>query len=134
MVLAMLAASLDQQGKSAAAIAVRSEIKQRMAAAERDYKAKTGKEHPLNKSSLNLMWVRMPNKPAFERLAVFVLDREKNLARRKQVALGPLLGGALVGEVHTPRDDAHAERPPDRRQQRAEVADAHDAECLAPEL
>ena len=32
-VLAMLAASLDQQGKSAAAIAVRSEIRQRMAAA-----------------------------------------------------------------------------------------------------
>lgn len=34
-----------------------------------EYQAKQGKPHPLNDRSLNLMWVRMPNKPAFERLA-----------------------------------------------------------------
>jgi multidrug efflux pump subunit AcrA (membrane-fusion protein) len=31
-----------------------------------------------------------------EQATVFVLDRAKNLARRKQVALGPLLGDQVV--------------------------------------
>ena len=34
-----------------------------------DYKARTGKDHPQADRSLNLIWVRMPSKAAYEQLA-----------------------------------------------------------------
>jgi putative ABC transport system permease protein len=37
-----------------------------------DYRARKGKAHPLADRCLNLVWVRMPNKPAFEALAEVV--------------------------------------------------------------
>ncbi len=45
-----------------------------------EYEARKGKAHPLNDRSLNLVWVRMPNKPAFERLAEQV-NGAKNFER-----------------------------------------------------
>ncbi len=47
-----------------------------------DYKATKGKgqEHPMAQRSLNLVWVRMPNKPAYERLAGQV-NEAKNFER-----------------------------------------------------
>lgn len=37
-----------------------------------DYKARTGKVHPVADRCVNLVWVRMPSKPAFEQLAAIV--------------------------------------------------------------
>jgi putative ABC transport system permease protein len=45
-----------------------------------EYKVKKGKDHPIAERSLNLVWVRMPNKPAFERLAEQV-NQSKNFQR-----------------------------------------------------
>jgi putative ABC transport system permease protein len=45
-----------------------------------EYEVKKGKKHPVADRSLNLVWVRMPNKPAFERLAGEV-NNSKNFER-----------------------------------------------------
>jgi putative ABC transport system permease protein len=45
-----------------------------------EHKVKTGQEHPNAQRSLNLVWVRMPNKPAFERLAAEV-NSSKNFEK-----------------------------------------------------
>lgn len=45
-----------------------------------EYKQKKGKDHPVAERCLNLVWVRMPNKPAFERLANEV-NNSKNFQR-----------------------------------------------------
>ena len=45
-----------------------------------EYEVKKGKKHPVYDRSLNLVWVRMPNKPAFERLAEQV-NGSKNFER-----------------------------------------------------
>lgn len=37
-----------------------------------EYRAKTGKDHPVADRCVNLVWVRMPSKEAFERLAAIV--------------------------------------------------------------
>lgn len=65
-----------------------------------EYKAKKGQEHPVYKSSLNLMWVRMPNKPAFERLAGQVNESKEF---QKPVKLETF--SALVGAVLEPLKD-----------------------------
>lgn len=39
-----------------------------------EYRAKNGKDHPLAEASINLIWVRMPSKPAFETLSSMVND------------------------------------------------------------
>jgi putative ABC transport system permease protein len=39
-----------------------------------DYKVRTGKDHPVADRSLNLIWVRMPNKEAYQHLASIVND------------------------------------------------------------
>lgn len=65
-----------------------------------EYKAKKGQEHPLYKSSLNLMWVRMPNKPAFERLAGQV-----NASPRFEKPVKLETFSALVGAVLEPLKD-----------------------------
>lgn len=65
-----------------------------------EYQAKQGKQHPLYDRSLNLMWVRMPNKAAFERLAGQV---SSSTEFQKPVKLETF--SALVGAVLEPLKD-----------------------------
>ncbi|QEL13618.1 ABC transporter permease [Limnoglobus roseus] len=39
-----------------------------------DYRARTGKDHPVADRCLNLVWVRMPNKAAYQQLAAVVAE------------------------------------------------------------